>query len=93
MNEGTDYLINGRRFSVTEFIGFLEIELLDSSDEIRFEFSGADYNVLKTLIEKGAGFDTGEKYGVSKIINLVNEDSGLKSRYIVVIRRRQRFTD
>jgi len=82
---GNEYMIDGKVFSIGELVGI--VESLDSLDELRFNFSGGDYCELKRLIEKGAGLEMGERYGVSREMKLTNQGDRLvlERSYTVVV--------
>jgi len=80
-----DWKINGKAFSIS---GLSEIvESLDPSDELKFEFSGEDYKALKKHIESYAGSESGDRYEVSRIIDVSNKENKLNQRCTVCIKR------
>jgi hypothetical protein len=80
-----DWNIDRKRFSVSELIDI--IESINLGDEIKFQFSGEDYDVLKSHVERFAGSKAGCKYQVSRIIDVINQGDKLNQSYTVIVRR------
>ena len=81
-----DWNIGGKIFSVSKLDDLIG-SMTSFEDEVRFQFSGKDYDSLKKHIEECAGIENCFKYQVSRIINVTNQGNKLSKDYTVIVKR------